>query len=334
MIADWFRPVPGAFPLLPGLLIAATMALAAGFISDHHGGPQLLYALLFGMAFNFMADDPRTAPGLQLASTTVLRLGVALLGARISTEQIRSLGAPTLFLVVLSVTVTIAFGLLLARLLRRPLSEGLLTGGAVAICGASAALAIAAVLPRTDENRRFTLVTVVGVTSLSTVAMVLYPPVAAFLDLDRIATGVFIGSTIHDVAQVVGAGYLQSAQTGDAATLVKLFRVMLLVPVVVLVALFVRRTSDVPAARPALLPRFLLLFIVLLVLNSVGWVPPAVTDACTIVSRWALLVAIAALGVRTSLQQFAALGWRPMALMVGETVFLGLLVVAMLLASG
>jgi uncharacterized integral membrane protein (TIGR00698 family) len=316
---------------LPGFVTAATIALAAGFIADHHGGPQLLYALFFGMAFNFMAADPRVEPGIEMTSTTVLRIGVALLGARISADQIRSLGAGTLVLVVVAVMSTIGIGLLLGRMLGRSRAESLLTGGAVAICGASAAMAISAVLPRTEDNRRMTLLAVVGVTSLSTLAMIFYPTIARLLALDDVATGIFIGGTIHDVAQVVGAGYVHSVAAGDAATLVKLFRVMLLVPVVMLIAMAMRKRSP-EAVRPIFLPTFLLAFILLLVVNSIGLVPGAVAEALSHVSRWCLVVAIAALGVKTSLQQFAALGWRPIALMVGETVFLALLVLAALLA--
>lgn len=324
--------VPGGWSrVLPGVVTAATIGLAAGFISDHHGGPQLLYALFFGMAFNFLAADPRVAPGIELASTRLLRLGVALLGARISFEQVRHLGAATLLLVLASVVLTIATGLLLARLLGRSRVEGVLTGGAVAICGASAAMAIAAVLPKSPENRRFTLLAVVGVTTLSTVAMVLYPSLARLLGFDDLATGVFIGATIHDVAQVVGAGYMHSVPAGDAATLVKLSRVVLLVPVVMLVALAVRRQAAVAGASARPLPAFLVAFIALLLANSAGWIPEAAVQASSDVSRWCLVVAIAALGVKTSLQQFAALGWRPVALMVGETAFLGALVAGALL---
>jgi uncharacterized integral membrane protein (TIGR00698 family) len=322
--AGWSR-------FLPGFVTAATIALAAGFIADHHGGPQLLYALFFGMAFNFMAADARVSPGIEITSTAVLRIGVALLGARISAEQIRTLGAGTLLLVVVAVMSTIGIGLLLGRLLGRSRAEGLLTGGAVAICGASAAMAISAVLPRSEENRRMTLLAVVGVTSLSTLAMVFYPAIARSLGFDDVATGIFIGGTIHDVAQVVGAGYVHSVAAGDAATLVKLFRVMLLVPVVLLIGMAMRRRSQ-EASAPRALPLFLVAFILLLVVNSIGLVPAAAADALSLVSRWCLVVAIAALGVKTSLQQFAALGWRPIALMAGETVFLAALVLVALWA--
>jgi uncharacterized membrane protein YadS len=107
---------------------------------------------------------------------------------------------------------------------------------------------------------------------------------------------------------------------------------MLLVPVVMLIAMAMRRRSQ-ETARPGFLPTFLLAFILLLVANSVGFVPGAVAEALSHVSRWCLVVAIAALGVKTSLQQFAALGWRPIALMVGETLFLALLVLAALLVA-
>ena len=314
---------------LAGFFTAATIALAAGFIADHHGGPQLLYALFFGMAFNFLAADARVAPGVEITSTAVLRIGVALLGARISAEQIRTLGLATLVLVVVAVGATIWIGLLLGRMLGRSRVEGLLTGGAVAICGASAAMAISAVLPRSEENRRMTLLAVVGVTSLSTLAMIFYPTIARLLELDDLATGIFIGGTIHDVAQVVGAGYVHSAAAGDAATLVKLFRVMLLVPVVMLIAMAMRRQSQ-ETSRPGFLPLFLVAFILLLVANSAGLVPVAAAEALSQVSRWCLVVAIAALGIKTSLQQFAALGWRPIALLAGETVFLAILVLVAL----
>ena len=104
-------------------------------------------------------------------------------------------------------------------------SFGLLSGGATAICGASAAMAISAALPPHPLKERATLFTIVGVSTLSTVAMIAYPIIAAAVGLDGVHAGMFIGGTIHDVAQVVGAGYAISPEAGDAATLVKLMRV-------------------------------------------------------------------------------------------------------------
>jgi len=315
------------------VLTAVTIALAASFLAERYDGPQLLFALLFGMAFNFAADGPRVKVGIDFASKKILRFGVALLGARIGLEQIAALGAAPAAIVVAAVVGTILCGWLLSRLLRRPAADGLLTGGAVAICGASAALAISAVLPQGKDHQRFTLLTVVGVTTLSTVAMVLYPLLAESLALDARGAAVFLGGSIHDVAQVVGAGFMISPEVGDGATLVKLMRVALLVPVVVIFAQVYRNAHDAhadagapAAARPPLLPGFLVAFIALVALNSIGVVPRPAATFMGDLSRWCLVVAIAALGVKTSFRQLAELGWQPVVMIVGETLFIAAVV--------
>jgi len=314
---------------LPGALTAATIALAATYLAERYQAPQLLFALMLGMAFNFAAEDPRLKAGLDFASRTVLRFGVALLGGRIGIEQIAALGAAPAAIVVAAVAGTIAFGWLLARLLRRPATEGLLTGGAVAICGASAALAISAVLPAGKDQQRFTLLTVVGVTTLSTIAMVFYPTLAGELGLDARQAAIFLGGSIHDVAQVVGAGFMISPEVGDGATLVKLLRVALLVPVVVLFAHLFRNghgETGGRAKRPPILPGFLVAFVLLVALNSAGVVPPGIARSLGEVSRWCLVIAIAALGVKTSFMQLAELGWKPVAMIVAETAFIAAVV--------
>jgi uncharacterized integral membrane protein (TIGR00698 family) len=317
--------------LWPGILTAITIAFAATFISEHQGGPQLLYALFFGMAFNFAANGEKIRPGIDFASRQVLRFGVALLGARVTFEQLTTIGVTSILLVVAGVVSTILFGVLLSRLLRRPLVEGILTGGAVAICGASAALAISSVLPRNEENQRFTLFVVVGVTSFSTAAMVSYPALAHLFNLDANAAAVFLGGTIHDVAQVVAAGYMISPQVGDTATFVKLLRVGMLLPVVASLSLLFRKQGGGQGEKPPVLPLFLVGFGVLMIVNSIGWIPQQVGAGLSHLSRWCLVVSISALGVKTSFQDLARLGWRPVALLAIETVFLAGLILGGLL---
>ncbi len=319
--------------LAPGLLVSLAIAMASAFIADHYGGPTLLYALLFGMACHFLSEDGRCLPGIEFAARHILRVGVALLGARITLEQIGSLGVSTVVAAVAAVALTITVGWLSARLLGLRADFGALTGGAVAICGASAALAISAILPKHEHSERDTLVTVVGVTGLSTLAMISYPIVSKLLGLGPEQAGIFIGGTIHDVAQVVGAGYMISPATGDIATVVKLLRVALLVPAVVVLAWLFRRQCAAAGGgkkRLALIPGFLAAFIALVVINSLGAIPAAASSALGDLSRACLVTAIAALGVKTSLQKLAAVGWRPIALLVGETLFLACLVLALL----
>jgi uncharacterized integral membrane protein (TIGR00698 family) len=328
--------------LLPGLALAGALAGAATLVATLHGGPQMLYALFFGIALNHLAHAPRTRPGVEFAARSVLRLGVGLLGVRITMAQVAALGWPTVAVVVAAVASTMGLAVLLGRRLGLGRAHSLLAGGAVAICGASAALAIAAVLPRdTKDGARTTLLVVVAVTLLSTVAMVLYPLVVRAFELPPLLGGLFLGGTIHDVAQVVGAGYTVSPATGDTATVVKLFRVALLSVVVASIAYAYRRQRAAEAAaaakaaprghkaaRPSLLPWFLWLFVGMVVLNSTIGLAPVLQEGLSALSRGCLVLAIAALGVKTSFMQLARMGWRPVLLIVAETLWLACFVLA------
>ncbi|WP_287020151.1 YeiH family protein [Cobetia sp.] len=315
--------------IMPGLLICIIIALATTFIADHYGGPTLLYALLFGMSLHFLSEEGPCKAGIEFASKTVLRLGVALLGVRITLEQVASLGLGPVITVVLGVVATILFGALLARVMGLDRDMGLLTGGSVAICGASAALALSAVMPRNATSERHTIMTVVGVTTLSTVAMITYPLIVRLLGLDDAEAGIFLGGTIHDVAQVVGAGYIISEHTGDVSTFVKLLRVAMLVPAVMVFMLLFRNARQAngdEGGKVPMFPTFLIAFVALVLINSLGWVPSVAVEGFTDLSRWCLVAAIAALGVKTSFQKLAVVGWKPVILMVVETLFLLVLV--------
>lgn len=319
--ARWRAQIASHFP---GVLVCLVIALAATFVSEHYGGPQLLYALLIGLAFHFLNGHTRVVTGINFCGRTVLRVGVALLGARITFAQVAQLGVQTAVLLVLAVLLTILLGVVLARWLGCSRDQGLLTGSAVAICGASAALAVSSVLPQTRENERFTLLAVVGVTVLSTVAMVIYPFSLQVIGLAPAQAGIVLGGSIHDVAQVVAAGMMLGPQAGDVATVVKLFRVMLLMPVVLLIAVLYRHHPAVktPDTEVPLIPGFLLAFIVMVMLASVGTITPVMAQVAGDASRWMLVTAIAAAGVKTSFEDLLKLGWKPVAMLLGETVFI------------
>lgn len=317
--------------LFPGVMACAVVAAAAGFLGQHYGAPVLLFALLLGLAMNFLSTAGPCGPGIAFCARDLLRAGVALLGLRITAAQVMALGWGPLGMVLLCVVLTIGLSMLAARLLGFQGLFGLLTGGATAICGASAALALSVALPAHPQKERATLFTVIGVSALSTLAMVAYPMLAHALDLDARHAGIFLGATIHDVAQVVGAGYSVSRESGDVATLVKLLRVAMLLPVIVLAAAITRArlavASDAQAQgpRPPLLPGFALAFAGLVAVNSSGFVPPSVQAMGSETSRWFLVAAIAGIGMKTELRQLASVGLRPILLMVGETVLLAAL---------
>jgi len=315
--------------VFPGLLVCLTIAMAATFLSNNYGGPVMLFALLLGMAFHFLSEEGPCRHGIEVASKSILRIGVALLGVRITFGQIAELGQVTIAGVVLAIVVTILFGWIIAKIFKLDPSHGLLSGGAVAICGASAALALSAVMPKSAAAEKNTIVTVVAVTTLSTVAMVIYPLITQQLGFSFIDSGIFLGGTIHDVAQVVGAGYSVSEQTGDVSTVVKLLRVTMLVPAVLVFSLiFSSRNKGAGAKTKSNLlpPLFLIGFVGFVVLNSFNYIPVIATEKLTDLSRVALVMAIAGLGMKTSLKELSKVGWPIVGLVVSETAFIALFI--------
>lgn len=317
----------------PGLSVALVIAAAATFLSEHYSAPVMLYALLLGMAFNFLTEEQRTRPGIEFASKTLLRVGVALLGLRIGWAQVTALGLGPVVMVVALVAGTIALSVLLARAMGFNPLFGFLSGGATAICGASAALALAAALPDHERKEQATLFTIIGVSALSTLAMIGYPLLAQVTGLDHHQAGVFIGATIHDVAQVVGAGYAISPESGDIATIVKLLRVAMLLPVILVAGQITRSQSAPGTTRPPLLPWFVVLFVGFVALNSLVAMPPRLIATGGDLSRWCLVTSITAIGMKTRLGTIVQVGLRPVILMVVETTLLAGAVLALLKAG-
>jgi uncharacterized integral membrane protein (TIGR00698 family) len=324
--AEWKRWFGESWP---GVLLSAVIAIAAAFISDSRGGPTLLYALLLGMSLNTVVGEGVAKAGVDFAARQVLRVGVALLGARITIEQIAGLGWHSGVIIVAGVALTIVFGLAAARFLGLSQRIGVLTGGATAICGASAAMAIATVLPRDERSERELIFTVAGITLLSTGAMIAYPVAVKLLGLETQHAGLFLGATIHDVAQVVGAGYSISAEVGDFAVVSKLARVAMLLPVVTIVALAVRHRMPGAAEqdRARLLPGFLVAFVAFVAAATFGLIPRPVGAALNDIARGCLVVAIAAVGLKTSPLELKRVGARAALLLGIETLFLATFVV-------
>lgn len=313
-----------------GILLVCVIAAAATFLSEHYGAPVMLFALLIGMAFHFLNDDPKFATGLEFSSKSLLRFGVGLLGLRLSIGDVESVGIGAISAVGGFVMATLAFGALLAVLFGRRLAFGLLAGGSVAICGASAALAITSVLPAKDNREQDTLFVVIGVTALSTIAMIAYPVLFQMLGLSDLESGFLIGATIHDVAQVVGAGYSISEEAGVIATFVKMVRVALL-PIVMIVVMVSFRGAQ---TQKITLPWFLIMFIALAVLVNTGIVPQFITEAIAILSSWCLVIAISALGVKTSLATILRVKPSYGIILVAETLFLLAIAVTFVMGFG
>ncbi|APD91382.1 hypothetical protein BM524_17105 [Alteromonas mediterranea] len=321
----------------PGLGIATITGMAALFLSEHYNAPAMLFALLLGMAVSFLyQNDTPCACGIDFTASTLLRAGVVLQGLRIALGDLAVLGWQTALMLAGAIFTTIVLGVGLAKALGLQKRFGALTGGSVAICGASAALAISTILPKGENHERDTLLTVIGVTAMSTIAMVLYPIIAGQLGMTDTEAGIFLGGTIHDVAQVVGAGYSVSESAGDMATLTKLVRVAMLMPVVLIMMLVIKRfykaSTQAEGGEVPKMPLFLIGFIALMLLNSFVSLPEFVIEAGTQVSRFFLVVSITAIGMKSNLGKLAEVGMFPIVMILVETLWIALLILGFLYA--
>jgi len=314
---------------LLGTLLCSLVAFIATIVATRYQAPVMLFALLLGLSVHSFYQNKNIQAGINFCSRELLRLCVGLLGVRIAFADIISLGITPPVIVMVSMALTMIFGVLFARVLGLSKIFGVLSGGAVAVCGVSAAAAISTVLPNDKDQEKYFAFTVIGITTFSTLSMIFYPLIASYLGFSDELAGVFIGGAIHDVAQVVGAGYTISPEAGDVATYIKLLRVALLMPIVMMVFfVFKEKGSKISGGVSAFIPGFLIMFFVLAFLKNIGVLPGWLVDIIRTLSSYLLVVAIAGIGIKTSLKQVLSVGWRPVLLMGSETVFLASLIIA------
>lgn len=310
---------------LPGLAIAIVAGLAASSLAGTYGLPSVLAGLLIGFALNFIGSSERVRPGLEFCSSTLLRLGIVLLGARITFAQFAELGIVSLAALVAIMATVIASAVIAARLSGQGNMVGLLAGGATAICGASAALAIYATIGRDRlDYSRFTF-TLVGITVASALALMSYPILAHALDFTDRQAGFLMGAAIHDVAQALGAAYGYSKEAGETGSIVKLTRVAMLAPVVALIGLAIARPLDRAGAsygwrKMFRLPWFITAFFAFVLANSLFDFPQLVADWSLFASQNLLLLAIIGAAMRSRLDRLLHEGWRGLIPVVAATL--------------
>ena len=297
-----------------GLAICAIAAGAAAWLSEHYMFPIILLGLLIGLSLSFVAKDPRSHMGLDFASRTCLRFGVVLLGLQVTFAQIGSLGVQPFAALAAIMTVTFLAGIVGARLVGQSSYTGILAGGATAICGASAAMALYGIIGRERVSQSQFAITLVVVSLASALAMSLYPILAEYLDLTDEQAGFLIGASIHDVAQAIGGGYAFSEEAGSYAAIVKLSRVAMLAPVVIITGLVIGGANTVegdPLWKRLALPWFIVAFFGVVLLNSLVSIPMPIRDFALSISKGLLLIAVIATAMRSRLDLLMQTGIRP-----------------------
>ena len=327
MLADTAAAPAERKPLsrfIPGLFIAAIASAAGAWLAQNYGVPVILAGLLIGLALNFVTGDARTHDGLDLASRHGLRAGIVLLGFQVTATQVLAMGAVPFAGLALVMLAALMAALVAARATGQSAAVGVLAGGATAICGASAALALYGAIGRDRiEQAQFTL-TLVILAAASAIALTTYPALTQLLGFSDAQAGFLVGASIHDVAQAIGAGFAVSDAAGAQATVVKLTRVALLAPLVTLTALWIARAQPVAAggsgSRVPLLPGFILAFLALVGLNSLVPMPPALAAYALTLSKALLLLAVTATAMRTRTDLLLELGWRSVMPVLAATV--------------
>lgn len=294
--------------------ICAVAAGSAAWLSEHYGFPMMLLGLLIGLSLNFITRDPQTHRGLDFASRTCLRVGIIALGLQVTFEEIRQLGWPAFAALLAIMAVTIAAGMGGARLFGQSRYSGLLAGGATAICVASAALALYGMIGRDRLSQAQFALTLVGISMASALAMSVYPALAAELHFSDEQAGFLVGASIHDAAQAIGGGYAFSNEAGTYATIVKLSRVAMLAPIVLIAGIWLNAQRDKSAGiavwRRISVPGFIILFLLVLCANSFLHIPDAMRTAALTGSKALLLLAVTATAMRSRMDLLMELGWR------------------------
>ncbi len=319
------KPAPNYFP---GIALASVAALHAWLLDYGGFGSGLLFALIFGMLLHPLTKKSAALPGIEFSAKHLLAVAVALLGARLTLADVLAIGLVPALVVVAAILLTILFSVFAARAMGLGVPLGLLAGGGTAFCGASAAVAIASVLPKKGSIQRDTVFVIVGVIALSAFAMVVYPLAAVYAGLDPTRAGIFLGGSIHNVPQAVAAGFTVSETAGNTATLTKLFRVSLIAVFVLALAFAYGNRGKGNGARIEL-PWFILAFALLVIAGSFGLIPPALKTVMAHVSTALMLIAMSAIGMMTSLEAIWTVGSKVLLLLVlNSLVIAGLMLAA------
>ena len=302
--------------MIPGILVAAAVAAVAtlcAHVVPLVGAPVL--AIVLGVAIRAVRPLPASVlPGLGFAGRTVLQTAIVVSGFTLSLAMVAQTGLGTLPVTLGTVAVALILAPLVGRLLRLERMIQTLVGVGTAICGASAIAAVSSVL---EPEEAEVALSIAIVFFYNIVAVLVFPPIGHALHLAQDAFGVWAGTAINDTSSVVAAGYAYGREAGDHATIVKLTRATLILPIVAAIALWrarAVRSAGVRVPWRRIVPWFILWFLCAALVNSTGIVPASWHDAIAATAVFLISVALAAIGLQTELARLLRTGLRPLAL--------------------
>ena len=330
---NWFRPLPG---YLPGLALLSAIAIVAVMLGQRFPlFEAIVWSILLGMIVrNVVGQPPATKSGVSFASKQLLELSVALLGAAINFADMLHAGPKLLLLIALAVALGITASMTIGRLFGLSKKLAILIAVGNSICGNSAIAAVAPTIKadKKDISMSIALTAVVGV-----IVVLTLPLLVPLLNLSLYQYGVLTGTTVYAVPQVVAAGFSVSELSGEVATMVKLVRVLFLGPVVLIFGLIFAKSVAKEGHKvktSALLPWFVLGFLVLGLLRTVGVIPDVISADAKVLSNSLMIVSMVALGMGVDFAAVRTVGPRIFATVVLSILFLGTLSLGMIFLLG
>lgn len=305
--------------VLPGLLLVFALALLAQRVAGYIGMlPSVVLAMLGGIVLNNTVTLPAAVrPGVRFTLKYLLRTAIILLGSTLSVAAIVKNGTHTLVLILLLFSTAMLLGLLLARLFRLPNVIGLLIGAGTAICGGTAILALSPLARARDEETAYAIATIF---TFNIVALLTYPIIGHTLHLTQTAFGSWAGTAVNDTSVVIATGYVYGHAAGTVATVVKLTRTLLLVPLTIAVGLrYAGADGSAPDApslgigRRALrvMPWFIFGFVAMALLNSIGAIPQPAAAPLAQLAGFLIVMVLGGVGLNVDLRAMTRLGVRP-----------------------
>lgn len=306
--------------LWPGLALSAAIAMAAlgmGQLLPLVGGP--VFGIVLGVVVrNLMALPVACQPGIRFAGKQVLQWSIVALGFGLSLTQVARTGLDSLAVTLVTVAAAFASALLLGRLLGIPSKLKLLIGAGTAICGGSAIAAVTPIIKADEHDTAFAISTIF---LFNLIAVLVFPALGHLMGMSQEGFGLWAGTAINDTSSVVAAGYSYGQLAGDQATIVKLTRATLIIPMCLVLAVVEawrhKKSGAADFSLRRVIPWFILWFVVASALRTAGLVPDAWQPLIHAGAQFLIILALTAIGLSADLRRMAATGLRPIALGLG-----------------
>lgn len=312
----------------PGVVLATFLALVSSFTESVLPGGFVgasVIALFLGVLINYMQPIKATSlqSGVTFASKRVLKFAIILLGASLNIVTILEVGKISLIVMVFTLVAAFGGGYLLGKVLGLDWKLSSLISAGTGVCGGSAIAAVSPVIEAEDHQIAYAMSTTFIFDMLM---IILFPLMGRALNMSDISYGLWTGTAVNDTSSVVAAGYAFSEAAGDFATMVKLTRTLSIIPIVVIFALIQIRTvkenaegvnnsgtKNVNLNLGEVFPWFILGFVVIAIFNSIGWIPLSASLILKDISKFLMVIALAAVGLKTDLTKMKESGFAPMA---------------------